>query len=118
MPHLYLETTADLPENADIPDILSALAEALSGLDTVKPDRVRVYHCLRSNWVMGKGGPAGFAHVTLAVFEGRSEEWRAGAAQALMTVLKKFFAASLEAKEVSVTVEVRQMEQASYLRQV
>ena len=29
MPHIILETTADLPENSDVPDILQALAEKL-----------------------------------------------------------------------------------------
>jgi 5-carboxymethyl-2-hydroxymuconate isomerase len=118
MPHLHLETTADLPENADIPDILAALVEALSEQETVESDRVRAYHSLRSNWVVGDGAPEGFAHLTIAAFEGRPPEWRSAVSKAMMVVLQERFAMSLEAHEVSVTVEVRQMERSSYLRQV
>jgi 5-carboxymethyl-2-hydroxymuconate isomerase len=118
MPHLHLETTADLPENADVPDILNALVEALSKQETVHTDSVRAYHSLRSNWVMGDDAPPGFAHLTVSAFAGRSVEWRQAISSAMMGVLKDHFAMSLNAHEVLLTVEVREMEPSSYLREI
>lgn len=118
MPHLFLETTADLPENADLPDILQALVEAMCMQDTVAADSVRGFHALRSNWVMGHGAPAGFAHLTVSIFSGRSLEWRQTVSSAMMGVLKEHFSMSLAAHEVLLTVEVREMEPASYLREI
>jgi 5-carboxymethyl-2-hydroxymuconate isomerase len=118
MPHLHLETTADLPENADLPDILQALVDALSKQDTIAPEAVRAHHSLRSNWVVGAGAPEGFAHLTVSAFSGRSLEWRQKVSSAMMGVLKECFQMSLEAHEVLLTVEIREMEPASYLREL
>ena len=115
MPHIHLETTADLPENADVPDILEALVATLAGQETVSPASIKAYHTLRSNWAMGEGAPAGFAHCTLMVLTGRPPELRVRMAEAAMTTLREHFKMSLEANEVSLTLEVREMEAATYL---
>jgi len=113
---LHLETTADLPENADVPDILEALAAILADQDSVEPRKVRAYHSLRSVWVMGEGGPAGFAHLTGYVARGRSVEWRAGLSKQLAEVLKEHFGGSLTEKGAAVSVEIREIEPESYIR--
>ncbi len=116
MPHIHLETTADLPENADIPDILEALVAALATMETVSPASLKAYHTLRSTWVMGEGAPAGFAHCTLMILTGRSPELQRRMAEEAMSILKRFFAASLEANEVALSLELREMQAATYLR--
>lgn len=116
MPHIHLETTADLPENADIPDILEALVAVMATQESVSPTSLKAYHTLRSTWHMGEGAPAGFAHCTLMVLTGRSPELRRTMAEAAMGVLKEHFSASLEASEVSLTLEVREMEAGTYLK--
>ena len=115
MPHIHLETTADLPENADVPDILEALVASLSTQESVSPASVKAYHTLRSNWAMGAGAPAGFAHCTLMVLTGRSPELRRRMAEAAMSTLQEHFKMSLEAQEVSLTLELREMDVATYL---
>ena len=116
MPHMHLETTADLPENADIPDILEALCGAISRQSTVDPSNVRAYHSFRSVWHMGQGAPPSFVHLTVFVHTGRDMEWRSQLADALMAVLNARLSASLEAHEVSVTIDVREMERVCYRR--
>jgi 5-carboxymethyl-2-hydroxymuconate isomerase len=116
MPYLHLETTADLPENADVPDILEALAEALAGLESVERKTVRAYHSLRSVWVVGPGAPPGFAHLTASVMEGKTVEWRAELSKGLLGALRESFRASLAAQEAAITVEIREIEADSYLR--
>lgn len=116
MPHVHLETTADLPENAHVPDILERLTAALSVQETVAPASIKSYHSLRSVWVMGEGAPDGFAHLIVAILSGRPLELRQQIGAALYDVLKEEFAQSLEAGEVSLTLEVREMEKDTYVR--
>lgn len=116
MPHIHLETTADLPENADVPDILESLVATLAVQETVAPATIKAYHSLRSNWAMGEGAPAGIAHCTVMVLSGRPLELRRTISQAMFETLKRGFFASLEANEVSLTLEVREMERETYLK--
>lgn len=116
MPHIHLETTADLPENADVPDILQALVAVVSAQESVKPSSVTATHSLRSNWAVGEGAPEGMARCTLSVLSGRSPEVRKAIATAAFEGMKASFAGSLEAKEVGLSLELREMDAATYLR--
>ncbi len=114
MPHIHLETTADLPENGAIPDILEALVEKLCTYDTIGASSVKAYHSLRSNWVMGAGAPAGIAHCTVMVLAGRPPQLKKDIASGMFEEMKKHFAMSMENNEVSLTLELRDMEKETY----
>lgn len=114
MPHIHLETTADLPENAHIPDILEALVAKLCGYETIQASSVKAYHTLRSNWHMGEGAPAGFAHCTVALVTGRPLELRQTISEGMYAELKSHFEMSLENQEVGITLELREMEKETY----
>lgn len=114
MPHIVLETTSDLQENAHVPDILDALVCKLSEFETIKPCDIKARHTLRSVWSMGKGAPAGFAHCVVAIMKGRPEELRAQIADGIYAALKEHFKESLELGEVGLSVEIREMDAATY----
>jgi 5-carboxymethyl-2-hydroxymuconate isomerase len=114
MPHIHLETTSDLPENAAIPDILAALVTELCRHDTMQSKSVKAYHSLRSNWAMGDGAPAGIAHVTVSVLAGRPESLRVQIADSMWNLLQEQFSESLANKEVSLTFELREMASETY----
>lgn len=114
MPHILLETTSDLPENAHLPDILEALVGALSAQPEIKPGSVKSYHALRSNWCVGDGHAPGVAHCTVLILSGRSLEWRNTLSDALFAVLQEQFKESLDAQEVGLSFELREMEAATY----
>lgn len=114
MPHIILETTADLPENGDIPDILEALANELCRYESIDSKVVKAYHTLRSVWHMGAGAPAGFAHCTVCLLVGRSPELRKKISNGMYAVLKKSFAQSHALEEVSLTLELREMDSETY----
>ena len=116
MPRLILETTADLPENGQVPQILEALVEALSHHEGVASRTVKACHTLRSVWHMGEGAPPGFAHLTVAVLTGRTLEWRKHVAKTLYDVMREQFAESLAAQEVSVTLDLHEMNGDTYMR--
>jgi 5-carboxymethyl-2-hydroxymuconate isomerase len=114
MPHIHLETTADLPENGNIPDILEALVRRLAAFETVKPAAVKAYHTLRSNWAIGEGGPPGFAHCTVMIVTGRTPALKGEIADGMYEELCSHFTMSLENAEVGVTLELREMEKETY----
>ena len=114
MPHIILETTADLPENSEVPDILQALAEKLCSFESIDSKAVKAYHTLRSVWHMGVGAPAGFSHCTVCLLKGRPLELRKRISDALYAVMKEAFVQSVEAREVSLTLELREMDPDTY----
>lgn len=114
MPHIHLETTADLPENANIPDILEALVRTLCTFDTIASESVKAYHLLRSNWAMGEGAPPGFAHCTVMLMSGRDLALRTKIADGMYAELKSHFTMSLSANEVAITLEIREADRETY----
>ena len=118
MPQIFLETTANLEENAEIPDILHALANTLSQFETVDPSAVKAFHGLRMTWAMGEGAPAGFVQCQVSVLTGRSLELRGRIADAIMKVLQEAFSVSVEEREASITLEIREMERETFRKAV
>jgi len=114
MPHIHLETTSDLEENAKLPDILEALTLALAAHETIPSKAIKSYHTLRSVWFMGEGAPAGFAHCEIAILNNRSLELRQAIATSLMTVMREEFAESLAAEAVYITLELREIDKDTY----
>src|SRR5438046_921430 len=114
MPHIILETTSDLPENANVPDILEALVSKLCTMETIDPTAVKAYHTLRMVWSMGEGAPPGFAHCAVAVVTGRDPALLNKISDGMYSVLKQQFAQSLEHGEVGITLELREMNKETY----
>lgn len=114
MPHLHLRTSADLPENMDLPDILEGLAARLAGAESVDPASVKAYHTLHTHWAMGTGAPAGFAHLTLSLLDGRTEALLQEIGDSLFSELRSRFACSLEQGEIALTMELRAIAKALY----
>jgi 5-carboxymethyl-2-hydroxymuconate isomerase len=114
MPHIHLETTADLEENANVPDILEALTEELSSYETIPSKGVKAVHSLRSVWCIGEGGPAGFAHCEVAILQGRPLELRQAIANSMMEILRAQFSESVESGAATITLELREMEKDTY----
>lgn len=114
MPHIILETTSDLFENANIPDILEALVAKLCAFETIDSKAVKSYHGLRSNWHMGDGAPAGFAHCAVCLVSGRPLALRKSIAKAMYEELRSHFGMSLENGEVSLTLEIREFDADTY----
>lgn len=114
MPHILLSTSANLVENVDVNDILAALASELSRHETIDPAAVKAYHSLHKNWAMGAGATAGFAHCEVSILAGRPAELRKRIADGIYETMRRQFSASQSAGEVSLTVEVREMDRDTY----
>jgi 5-carboxymethyl-2-hydroxymuconate isomerase len=116
VPHIHLETTADLIENGDIPELLGSLTAAMAAVESVPSASLKAYHTLHTNWTVGEGHAAGFAHCTLAIMEGRSPEQQETIADVVFAELSRGFERSLASRDVVVTLEIRQIAKATYRR--
>ena len=114
MPHIHLETTADLVENDRVPDLLAALVEELARYETVHPASIKAYHTLRATWAMGAGAKAGFAHCTCMVLSGRPAELRQTISNGMFAKLTDLFSESVENGEAGLTLELREMDRDTY----
>jgi 5-carboxymethyl-2-hydroxymuconate isomerase len=116
VPHIHLETSADLIENDRIPDLLHALVDELSKHETIASASIKAYHTLRGTWVMGGGAPQGFAHCTCSVLSGRPLELRQRISAAMYETMKRIFAESVSQGEAGLTFDLREMDKETYMK--
>lgn len=116
MPHIHLQTSANVFENDRILVILESLVERLAGYETIDSASIKAYHTLRETWRMGKGAAAGFIHCEVAVLTGRSVALRELIAQGIVDTLYGCFAGSIETGLAKITVEIREMDRDTYIK--
>lgn len=116
MPHIHLQTTANILENDRIPEILRMLADRLAQFDTIDSASIKAYHTLRESWAMGSGAKPGFVHCEAAILTGRPVELRKEIADGLATLLRDVFASSFGADLAGLTVEIREIDRETYVK--
>ncbi len=116
MPHIHLQTSANVLENDQILATLESLVERLAGYDTIDSASIKAYHTLREAWRMGAGAAAGFIHCEVAVLTGRSVALREIISQGIADTLYGAFAGSIESGLAKITVEVREMDRDTYIK--
>jgi 5-carboxymethyl-2-hydroxymuconate isomerase len=116
MPHLILDTCSSLKNRISTESLLAELVETFSRVPTVNSSALKAYVRWHDEWKMGEGAAPAFLHCTACVLSGRHVELRKQMAQTLLEVLIKQLAELLDAKEVQVTVEIREMDSETYLK--
>lgn len=116
MPHIHLQTTANILENDQVPDIMRMLADRLAQFETIDSASIKAYHTLRQTWAMGAGAKDGFIHCEAAILTGRSIALRKDISAGLAELLRECFAASFDANLAGLTVEIREMDRETYIK--
>jgi 5-carboxymethyl-2-hydroxymuconate isomerase len=113
MPHLTLEYSANLTP-PDLQALFAALHDGLAGLGIARDDcKSRAYRC--ESYLVGTGAPArAFVHLTLALLDRRPPEAQRIAGELALGIVQKAFGAT--GLDCDVTVEVREMRAAQYLK--
>ena len=108
MPHLIIEHS---PEIADVmPDLCKAVFEAATGCSTFPiPGAVKVRSRLCSNHTGGTG--AGFAHTTVRMLQGRTDDLKSEVSAAVLAAMETALPTT-----ASLTVEIVDMHGASYAK--
>lgn len=116
MPHIHLEVTSDLLDEADVERVLEDLASRLESFETIAGPSVKAYFTERDVWAMGTGAPAGFVHCTIGVLKGRPLELRQRIASGMSQTLRDFYREAIDDGRAGLTLELREMDSDTYVK--
>jgi 5-carboxymethyl-2-hydroxymuconate isomerase len=117
MPHLTLEYSDNLPAPVDFGALFARLHQALVEAGSFRladlKSRAVPHPCFR----VGAGSPESvFVHLTVAIFAGREPAERRRIGELLLGILREAFARAWDERPCDLTVDVREMERATYCK--
>lgn len=116
MPHLKLDVSSNALEGTDLSTVLNQLVAELSRYETIDSASVKAYFREHSLWAMGEGARPGFIHLEVAILDGRPLDLKQRIAQGMRGVLESAFATVLAGGAAGLTIEVRDMDRATYVK--
>ncbi len=117
MPHLTLEYSDNLPSGLDVQVILARLHRVVAQEDAFALPEIKSRAIPHRLFLIGAGAPdAVFVHVTVAILDGRELELRQRLSRQLLGALREEFSLAYAERPCDLTVEIREMERASYAK--
>jgi len=112
MPHITVEYTANIPNEANIDELLIKANQSLiSHGDTFSPDGIRSRAIKLNNYVVGDGTNDGaFVHVTLQIASGRTEEIRKAVLDHLFTTIESHFEELMVNKDITLSLQLSELD--------
>ena len=114
MPHIVLEYSQHIEDQIDVPVLLTSMHEALAA-EGVDKSRIKTRGVLLAHSVVGNDAAdiGQMVHITLLLLEGRDEATKKQYSVPLHKIAKNMIVVKFP--NCAVTLEVRDMEQASYI---
>ncbi len=112
MPHIIFEYSQNTFANKEQSELLDCAFEAVESTGLFNADNIKVRLHPVENYRLGLK-EHGFMHVICRIHQGRSVQHRVELSQAMLTALSKLMSSKLV-----ITVEVVEMERASYAKKV
>jgi 5-carboxymethyl-2-hydroxymuconate isomerase len=117
MPHCILEHSANVLDPVEMREVLLDVNRALIATGAFTPGDIKSRAVRHEEVVIGDGEPdRSFVTLNVQILVGRSEEFRTDLSRELLAVLERHFPRTLAGTRCSLTVQVNEMERASYLR--
>jgi 5-carboxymethyl-2-hydroxymuconate isomerase len=119
MPHLIVEHTDNLAEEAAIPDLLrkaNAVLIAQNGVFPIGGIRSRAIR-LTDYCVADGAADDAFVHLTLKIGAGRTAEQKQAAGDALFAMVKEHFAALFARRFLALSLEIQEFSEAGTWKQ-
>lgn len=113
MPRMYLQVTENVPEIAGAWEHLRTLVSELSEHSSIESKSVKAFFYEHRSWAMGEGAPKGFVNLKIAMLP-RSEEDKKEIADKMHAKLCELYKESLDEGRAAVSVEIREMNPATY----
>ena len=113
MPHVIVEYTDNLGDDACIPELLQAMNETLMAQNGVFPTggiRSRAIKLTEYRVADGKEDDA-FVHVTLKIAAGRTSEVKKAACDALFEAVKAHFAEAFARRYLALSMELTEFDE-------
>ncbi|MCE9789951.1 5-carboxymethyl-2-hydroxymuconate Delta-isomerase [Shewanella chilikensis] len=111
MPHCIIEYSAPLAQQLSIAKLVQAVHQGAidSGLFTPSAIKSRAHAC--EHFLVGEDSAQSFIHVRLAIMPGRTDEQKQALTRSVFAALEP-----IAAKADSVSLEVTELHQPSYLK--
>lgn len=117
MPHLRLEYTGNIEQEVDFDHLLASLHSILASVAGVSVDNCKSRAIRLDAYRAGSGGEdQAFVHLSVRMFEGRPLEVRQEVGRQALGALETAYAPSLASLDLQITVEVAEIERATYFK--
>ena len=118
MPHIKVNLSASVARPGRFKPFLAELANTLGSFESIEPAAVKAYLVVNDHFATTAEGPPGFAHIEVSLMRGRPLEMRQQIGAALRSILEAEFEEKVAHGEISLTVEVREMDPETYIKGV
>lgn len=117
MPHLTLEYSPNVLVESDFTDLFRKLHAILAQTGGIRLENCKSRAYLAQEFFIGSGAQAsGFIHLDIRFLEGRPNEIKRAIGQETRDALMEWFQSSVEALDLQITVEVRDIERSFYFK--
>ena len=117
MPHLTLEYTDNITQEVDFVRLFSGLHGILAALAGIQVDNCKSRCVQLDTYHVGLGeGHQAFVHLTIRMLDGRPLEVRQEIGRQCASLLEATYGPSLGETELQITVEVAEMQPATYFK--
>ena len=118
MPHLSLIYSSNVDEKVEARVLFGELHQALMELEAFELLDFKSRTMMQSNYHIGDGAEnRAFVHLDVAVMAGRDVSVRQRVVQVCLRVLNAYFAGSAGKVDLQLSVELREMDRATYAKQ-
>ena len=119
MPHLWLEYTDNIEQQVDLIRLLADMHSTLVEVAGVSIDNCKSRAVRLDTYRAGSGrADQSFAHLSVRIFAGRPLEVRQEIGRQMLRLLEAAYAPSLNTLDLQISVEVAEIEQATYFKSV
>jgi 5-carboxymethyl-2-hydroxymuconate isomerase len=117
MPHCILEYSENLKDKIDNPAILKNIHDVLIATKLFSLNDIKSRAILQRDYLVGDGNPErAFVSLTISFLSGKDETLRKEISRKCLEILKKSFPQSRKELKLSITVEIRELDKETYLR--
>ena len=108
MPHIWVEYSANIEQELDVPVLLKTAQDALIGDGSIFPFAgARTRGVRVDNYLIVDGHPENaFVHVLIRIARGRSEEDRKQAGERVFTAVKSYLANMMASRPLGLSVQM------------
>lgn len=117
MPHLTLEFTANLTPPVDLAGLLHELHRSIADIAGIQIENFKSRAIRRDLYAVGaRPDDEAFVHLEIAVFSGRPPAIRDEIGRTCLAILARHFAPPQGGPPAQITIEIREMDRASYFK--
>ncbi len=119
MPHCLLEYSSNIIEKNKSRDALQAIHTALDKTGLFQLADIKSRAVEHKDFFIGDGNESrAFVALTVSILSGRSDETKRSVSSACLEALKKIFSESLSSLKLSITVQIKELDKNSYVREI